>query len=436
VTDPLTIGALGLLGMFALIALHVPIGASMGIAGFVAYGATSGFGPALTLFGTETATALGNLDLAAIPLFLLMGSFASIAGLSADVYHLAHALLGHRRGGLAFSTIWGCAGFGAVCGSSVATAAAMTSVALPEMRKRGYRASLATGSIAAGGTLGILIPPSIIMVIYALMTEQFVVTLYVAAILPSVIAVALQLLAVGILVRLDPGVAPAGPRSSWPERMAAARRSWAVISLTLVIFVGIYAGIFTVNEAAAVGAALAFMFAVARRRLSWATFVGSLVETASTTGMIYLCLIGANMLTYFVTSSGMPEAMVAGIRELSAPPLLILAMLLVMYIILGAVFEEVSAMLITLPFVLPLVTSLGYHPVWWGIIMVVVIEIGMIAPPIGLNVFVVHNLTRDVPMKTIYAGIMPFLYADLVRLAILTVFPGLTMWLPLALGMK
>jgi tripartite ATP-independent transporter DctM subunit len=435
-TDPLTIGALGLLGMFALIALHVPIGAAMGITGFVAFGVTSGFAPALTLFGTETATALGNLDLAAIPLFLLMGSFASVAGLSADVYHLAHAFVGHRRGGLATSTIWGCAGFGAVCGSSVATAAAMTNVALPEMRKRGYSASLATGSIAAGGTLGILIPPSIIMIIYALMTEQFVVTLYVAAIVPSVIAVALQLLAVGVVVRLDPGAGPAGPRTGWTERLAVARRSWAVIFLTLVIFVGIYAGIFTVNEAAAVGAALAFMFALGRRRLSWSSFVGCLVETASTTGMIYLCLIGANMLTYFVTSSGLPEAMVAGIRELDLPPLLVLTALLVMYIVLGAVFEEVSAMLITLPFVLPLVTSLGYSPVWWGIIMVVVIEIGMIAPPIGLNVFVVHNLTRDIPMRTIYAGIMPFLYADLVRLAILTLLPGLTMWLPSLMDLK
>ena len=435
-TDPLVIGLLGLVGMFVLIGLHVPLGAAMAIAGCVAFGVTSGFKPALSLFGTETATALGNLDLVAIPLFLLMGSFASTAGLSADVYHLAHALIGHRRGGLAVSTIWGCAGFGAVCGSSVATAAAMTNVALPEMRKRGYRPSLATGCIAAGGTLGILIPPSIIMVIYAFLPEQFVITLYVAAILSSVIAVTLQLLAVSVVVRVDPEAGPAGERSSWSERWAAARRAWGVLLLTFVIFFGVYAGIFTVNEAAAVGLAITFFFAVARRRLTRRGFMQSLAETASTTGMIYMILIGANILTYFVTTSGMPEAMVNGIKALDAPPLLVIAILLAVYIFLGAVFEEVSAMLITLPFVLPLIVGFGYDPVWWGIIMVVVIEIGMICPPIGLNVFVVHNMVRDIPMKTIYGGIMPFLYSDILRLAILVLFPGLSMWLPGAMGLK
>lgn len=435
-TDPLVIGLLGLIGMFVLIALHVPIGAAMAIAGCVAFGVTSGFKPALSLFGTEAASALGNLDLAAIPLFLLMGSFASIAGLSADIYHLAHALFGHRRGGLAVSTILGCAGFGAVCGSSVATAATMTTVALPEMEKRGYRATLATGSIAAGGTLGILIPPSIIIVIYAFLTEQFVITLYIAAIVPSVIAVLLQLAAISIVVRADPGAGPAGARSTWAERLAAARRGWGVVFLIVAIFFGIYAGIFTVNEAAAVGAAFTFFFALARRRLTWPRFLKSLTETAATTGMIYMILIGANILTYFVTTSGMPEAMVGGIQALDAPPLLVIAILLVIYVFLGAVFEEVSAMLITLPFVLPLVTGFGYDAVWWGIIMVVVIEIGMICPPIGLNVFVVHNMVRAIPMKTIYAGIMPFLYADLVRLAVLVLFPGLVMWLPGTLGLK
>jgi tripartite ATP-independent transporter DctM subunit len=238
------------------------------------------------------------------------------------------------------------------------------------------------------------------------------------------------------VVRVDPASGPAGPKSSWAARLQALRRGWGVVSLALAIFVGIYAGIFTVNEAAAIGAALAFLFAAARRRLTWRSFVQTLAETASTTGMIYMILIGSNILTYFVTSSGMPEAMVAGIKALDAPPLAVLAVLLVAYIILGAVFEEVSAMLITMPFVLPLVVGYGYHPVWWGIIMVVVIEIGMICPPIGLNVFVVHNMTRDVPMKTIYAGIMPFLYAEFVLLAVLVLFPGLTMWLPNAMGMK
>ena len=435
-SDPLTIGILGFAGMFVLIALHVPIGAAMGIAGFVAFGIISGFGPAATLFGTETASALGNLDLAAIPLFLLMGSFASVAGMSADVYRLAQALCGHWRGGLAYSTILGCGGFGAVCGSSVATAAAMTSVALPEMRKRGYRVSLATGCIAAGGTLGILVPPSIILVLYSVLTEQFVLTLYVAAIVPSVIAVALLLAAAAIVVRVDPGAGPAGPTASRAECIAAAYQAWAVVSLAVAVGVGIYTGIFTVNEAAAVGAVLAFACAAARKRLTRHTLYRTLVETASTTGMIYMMLIGANVLSYFVTASRLPEVAVASIQQLSVPPLAILAVLLAIYIVLGAIFEEVSVMLITLPFVLPMIVGFGYSPVWWGIINIIVIEIGMIAPPIGLNVFVVHNMSGGVPMKAIYAGIMPFLAAELILLAILVVAPPLTMWLPGTLGMK
>jgi tripartite ATP-independent transporter DctM subunit len=436
VTDPLTIGLLGFVGMFVLIALHVPIGAAMGLAGFVAFGFLAGFKPAVTLFGTEAATAFGNLDLAAIPLFLLMGGFAAVAGMSADMYRLAQALCGHWRGGLAYSTIFGCAGFGAVCGSSVATAATMTSIALPEMRRRGYQPALATGCIAAGGTLGILVPPSIIMVLYGVLTEQFVITLYVAAIVPSVIAVALLLIATAVVVRIDPAAGPAGARASREELIAALVRSWAVLSLAIVMAAGIYSGIFTVNEAAAIGTALAFIVALARRRLTRRAFYRTLVDTASTTGMIYMMLIGANVLSYFVTASRLPEVTVAAIQQWSAPPLLILGALLAIYIVLGAIFEEVSVMLITLPFVLPLVVGFGYSPVWWGIINVIVIEIGMIAPPIGLNVFVVQSLARDVPMKTIYKGIMPFFYALLATLALLLAFPPLTMWLPRALGMK
>ena len=435
-TDPLIIGLLGFAGMFVLIALHVPIGAAMGIAGFVAVGLMAGFKPAVTLFGTETATALGNLDLAAIPLFLLMGGFAALAGMSADAYRLAQALCGHWRGGLAYSTILGCAGFGAVCGSSVATAATMTSIALPEMRERGYRASLATGCIAAGGTLGILVPPSIIMVLYGVLTEQFVITLYVAAIVPSVIAVTLLLVAAAIVVRVDPGAGPAGPRATRAERVAAAIGSWAVLFLAVVMAAGIYTGIFTVNEAAAIGTALAFFVAAARKRLTPRIFYRTLVDAASTTGMIYLMLIGANVLSYFVTASRLPEVTVAAVQQLSVPPIAILALLLAIYIVLGAIFEEVSVMLITLPFVLPLVVGYGYSPVWWGIINVIVIEIGMIAPPIGLNVFVVQSLARDVPMKTVYRGILPFFYALLLTLALLLAFPPLTMWLPATLGMK
>jgi C4-dicarboxylate transporter, DctM subunit len=432
--DPLVVAVLGIVAMFVLIGLQIPIGAAMAIAGFAAYAVDSGVGPAASLFGTETASALSNFELAVIPLFLLMGNFATAGGLSADIYRLAYALTGHRRGGLALSTVLGCAGFGAVCGSSVATAATMTTVALPEMRKRGYRPSLATGCIAAGGTLGILIPPSIIMVLYAIQTEQFIITLFVAAIVPGLVAVTLHALAIATVVHVDPEAGPAGPRMGWRERLSVLSETWAVLFLAAIVAGGIYGGVFTVTEAAAVGAAVAFLFALGRGRLTRPAFMRALVDTASTTGMIYLILIGANVFSYFITASQLPDAVVEAIRELDAPPLLVVTLLLAMYFVLGAIFETVSAMLITLPFVFPLVTGLGYDPVWWGIINVMVIEIGMITPPIGLNVFVVHGMARDIPMRTVFAGIVPFLTADVVRLAILVLFPGLTLWLPGLMG--
>ena len=434
--DPLTISLLALAGMAVLILLHVPIGPAMGLAGFLAFWAMSGFGPAVSLFGTETATAFSNLELAVIPLFLLMGGFASAAGLSGDLYRLAYAVVGHRRGGLAASTILACAGFGAVCGSSVATAATMSEIALPEMRKRGYAPTIASGSVAAGGTLGILIPPSIIMVIYAFLTEQSVITMYVAAIIPGLIAVLFHLVAIAIWVRVDPVSAPAGPKVRWQERWTVVRQSWAVISLAVAVSGGLYAGIFTATEAAAVGAAMAFLFTLMRRHLTKRVFLQCLIQSASTTGLIYMIIVGANVFSYFFTVSGLPEAFVTWVGHLDIPPLAVIFILLVIYVILGAIFDENAALLLTLPLVFPLITGLGYSPIWWGVVMVMVIEIGMIAPPIGLNVFVVHSIARDIPMRTIYWGIMPLLVADFARLALLTVFPALTLWLPQTLGMR
>jgi C4-dicarboxylate transporter DctM subunit len=434
-SDPLLIALLAIGGMAVLILLHVPIGPAMGLAGFTAFALMTGIGPAVSLFGTETASALSNLELAVIPLFLLMGGFASAAGLSEDLYRLAYALVGHRRGGLAVATILACAGFGAVCGSSVATAATMSEIALPEMRKRGYRPALAAGSVAAGGTLGILIPPSIIMVIYAFLTEQSVITMYVAAIIPGIIAVAFHLIAIGIVVRLNPDAAPAGPRVDWRGRLVVIRQSAAVISLALVVSGGLYVGAFTATEAAAVGAALSFVFSIVRKRLTKRVFIRCLIQSASTTGLIYMIIVGANVFSYFFTISGLPEAFVAWVGHLNIPPLMIIFILLAIYIVLGAIFDENAALLLTLPLVYPLITGFGFDPIWWGIIMVMVIEIGMIAPPIGLNVFVVHSIATDIPMRAIYAGIMPLLFADFARLALLTVFPAITMLVPQLLGM-
>ena len=428
--DPLLIGALGLGAMFVLILLQVPIGISMIATGIVGFGLIAGFGPALSILATEPASNIASTDLAVVPLFLLMGSFASSGGLSADIYNVAYALLGHRRGGLAYATVGGCGLFGAICGSSPATAATFGRVALPEMLKRGYSPSFAAGTIAAGGTLGSIVPPSVIMIIYAVVAEQFILALFVAAIIPAIIAIAFHLIAAWTYIRINPKAGPAGPRVAWPERWKAIRESWAVILLVLAVIGGIYGGVFTVNEAAAVGAALSFLFALARRRLTWATFWSALIETASNTAMIYIIIFGASIFSYFINVAHVPEALTAWVQSLPLSPLAVIFVLLVIYIILGCIFDTVSAMLITLPFVLPIVTGLGYDPVWWGIINVVVVELGMITPPIGINVFVLYGVARTIPLSQIFRGVMPFVASDFFRLMLLTLVPALTLWLP------
>jgi tripartite ATP-independent transporter DctM subunit len=433
---PVLIAILGLIGMFVLIGLHVPVGVAMAIAGAVGFGLLTSWGAALSLFATEPAGVLASPDLAVIPLFLLMGSFAGVSGLSADIYRLAYAFVGHRRGGLALATIGGCAGFGAVCGSSVATAATIGRVALPEMISRGYSSTLASGSVAAGGTLGMLIPPSVIMVIYAFLTEKFVITLFVAALVPGILAILGQFITVWILVRRDPAIGPAGDRVPWPERLQTLRQSLGIVVLLGAVIGGIYGGIFTVNEAASVGAGLAFLFTVWRGKMTWANLKQVLRETASASAMIYVIIMGASIFSFFISASGMPDALVTSIQGMNLSPMLVIYALLLMYLILGSVFDTVAAMLITMPFAYPLVVGLGYDPYWWGVILVMVMEVGMITPPIGMNVFVIHGIADKIELKTIFAGIMPFFYTDIVRINLLVWFPMLTLALPRALGVN
>jgi C4-dicarboxylate transporter DctM subunit len=384
--------------------------------------------------GSEYISAFSNADLAVIPLFLLMGSLAGVSGLSSDIYRLAYAFIGHRKGGLALATIGGCAGFGAVCGSSVATAATMGRVALPEMLARGYSERLASGSIAAGGTLGMLIPPSVIMVIYAFLTEQFVITLFIAALIPALIAVLFHLVTVAIIVRLNPASGPAAEKTDWVQRLEVLKKSWGVLALLLAVIGGIYGGVFTVNEAAALGAGLTFGFTIFRKKLTISTLQQVLRETSTNTAMIYLIIGGASIFSSFVTLSKMPNELVELIKGLGLTPLFVVLILFVVYLVLGAVFDTVAAMVITLPFVLPLVIELGYDPVWWGIVLVMAIEVGMITPPIGMNVFVLFGVAKNIPLKTIFSGIMPFFYADVLRILLIIFFPSLALWLPEALG--
>ncbi|HWD22388.1 MAG TPA: TRAP transporter large permease [Burkholderiales bacterium] len=430
----LAIGALGLGALFILILAQVPIGIAMMVVGVVGLALQTDWAPALTVLANEPVAVLSNLDIATVPLFLLMGTFASTAGFSADVYNAVAALFGHRRGGLAYATIGGCAAFGVVCGSSTATAATFARVALPEMLKRGYSPAFTTGTIAAGGTLKSLIPPSVVMVLYCVASKTFIFDLFIAAVIPALLAIALNLMAIAAVVRLNPSVAPVTPRVDWPERRAALAKAAPVLALIVGVFGGLYSGVFTVNEAASVAAVLSFLFALARGRLSRAKLLEGLRESASATAMLYVILIGAFVFSYFITVARIPEALVQSIRGLALPPLAVVFVILAAYLVLGAVFDEISAMLITLPFVLPVIVEMGYDPVWWGILNVVVIELGMIIPPIGVIVFILHGLAPGIPIRRIYRGVAPFIAADLLLLALLAAFPGVTLWLPKTLA--
>lgn len=432
--EAITIALLGILIMFALIALHVPVGVSLAITGVGVFAWIVGFDEAVSLIGTEFSATLSNMDYSIIPFFILLGSLASAAGLSTDLFRLANSFLGHRRGGLALATVGGCAAFGSVCGSSLATVATMTRVALPEMLKRGYNPSLATGSIAAGGALGSLIPPSLIIVLYALLTDLDTRMLMIAAIIPAMLAIVMNALTIITIVRINPDIAPKGERASWTTRGQSLIKSWQVLLLGGVVAGGIYGGLFNITEAAAVGVVIAFVMCGMRGQLTKSNLREVLQETASNTAMIYMMLIGASILSYFLSISHMPEYTVAWIDSMNLPAFVVVLALYLMYLILGSIFETVAAMVITLPFVLPIVTGLGYDPIWWGIMMLSVIGTGMNTPPIGMNVFVLFGMTRDIPLKTIFAGTLPFVISDIIKLLILTTVPEITLWLPSIIG--
>jgi C4-dicarboxylate transporter, DctM subunit len=427
--DPILIAVLGIIGMFVLIVLQVPIGLSMAAMGLIGYGTMASYGASLSLLASETVTTITSIGLSVIPLFLLMGNFASAAGISKDFYDLAYAVMGRRRGGLAMSTIGACGLFGAICGSSFATTATFGTVALPEMLKRSYSPSLALGCIAAGGNLGTIVPPSIILVIYAILAEQNIIDLFIAAIVPAALTILFYLTAIYIYVRIYPESAPFGEAISRSEIIRLFGRNWSTVLLVAAIAGGIYGGVFTVNEAAALGAILAFVFAIYRRKMTPLVFWRALTDTASTTAMIYTIMIGASVFNYFIVASHLPDSMTKMILGSGWPNWAIIVVLMIIYLILGSVFDTIASMIITLPFVLPMILNMGYSPIWWGIINLVVVEIGVITPPIGMNVFVLHGVARQFPLSTIFRGIVPFLFADFVRLTLLLVFPLISLCL-------
>jgi tripartite ATP-independent transporter DctM subunit len=424
-------GLLGLACLLVVIVLHVPIGVAMAATGAAGYVILTGnWSGMVSLFGSEAVNVLINKDFAVIMFFLLMGGFAGTAGLSTDIYRFANAWMGHWRGGLAMATILGCGGFGAICGSSIATTATMARIAMPEMESRNYSKSLSAGTLAAGGTLGSLIPPSVIMIIYAVQVEQFIVDLFIAAIIPGILSVALFIIAIRLQLILQPHLAGASPRASLQARLAATKHSWGAITVIVVVMGGIYSGIFTVNEGAAIGLVLTLAFAIFRRTLDRDGFRKTLREQAGSIALLYLILLGANIFGYFMTLSHMPSEIVVWVRELGVQPIAVILILIALYIALGCVFDALAAMVLTLPFVAPLVAELGYDLVWWGIVNVMVIEIGMITPPVGINVFVMHGIRKDIPLGTIFRGITPFLIANLIALGLVVSFPELATWLP------
>jgi tripartite ATP-independent transporter DctM subunit len=359
-----------------------------------------------------------------------MGLFVNRAGMSAELYRASNAFLGHFRGGLAMATIVACGGFSAICGSSLATAATMAKVAMPPMRRFGYADSLAAASIAAGGTLGILIPPSVILVIYGLLTEQSIGRLFAAGVIPGLLGILFYLGAVSFVVSRNPQAGPAGERSSWRERLRALRGVWAVVLLFIIVMGGIYGGVFTPTEAAGIGAGGAFIIALARRTLSLRALFEVLVDAAQTTAMLFAVLIGALIFSNFVNRAGLPDALLALITGLDVAPLTVICMIVLIYILLGCVFESLSMLLLTVPIFFPLVQSLGLDLIWFGIIVVVVTEISLITPPVGLNVFVLRGVLGDISTGTIFRGVTPFWIADILRLTLLLLVPALSLWLP------
>ena len=427
---PLLAGILGFVALFILLAVRMPIGLAMMVVGAGGIAVLNSTTAALNNLGSFAFSYSAVFTLSVIPLFVLMGAFASVSGMGADMYRTAYSFVGHRKGGLAAATILACAGFAALSGSSIAAAATMGKVSLPEMERYNYSPSLATGCIAAGGTLGILIPPSTVLIVYALLTEQSVGRLFLAGFVPGLLLTTLFVATIFIVAIMNPNAGPPGERVPMGERFKTLMGSGALILVVLIVIGGIYAGVFTVAEAAAVGAGLTFLHALWTRRLTVAKFFDALLDTIKTTAMVFFILIGAHFFAPFLALTRIPVNLADWIGDLAIPAFAVLMVIIVVYIVLGTFMEGFAMMVLTVPIVLPIITTLGYDPIWFGIIMVLVLEMGLISPPVGLNVFVVKGVASHVPLGQIYRGILPFWLAMGVCVMLLVAFPEIALFLP------
>ena len=470
----MTIALIGLAAMMLLAFVRVPIWLAMAVVGVVGYAYMRDWNwvPALAMAQTKVYETGRNYALSVVPLFILMGAFVTRAGMSQELFRAAYSFTGHRRGGLAMATIIACAGFGAICGSSIATAATMAKVAYPSMKKFGYSDYLSTGAIASGGTLGILIPPSTIMVIYGIMTQTNIGKLFAAGILPGILATVLLCLGVQYITWRDPKAGPRGERVSWRDRLnvlegfqwfiamavaviAATQLDWvsaetggilaalgvfglalvfrgimSVVALFALVMGGIYGGVFTAIEGAAIGAFGALVFAVSRRALGWRDFYAALVESARTTSMLFMILIGALMFAEFVNITSMPADLEVFVEQFKAYPIYVVVAICVIYVILGTAMEELSMILLTVPLFFPIIVHLGFDPVWFGILIVLVVMIGLISPPVGMNLFVLNTLLPEVSIATIFRGVIVFNVVSVICLGVLIAFPSISLWLP------
>jgi len=424
------IGVMALLGLFALIFLRVPIGIALAVAGAGGYWAMNDLDRALTILGSIPYATAYNYQLSIIALFVLMGNLAMVSGMSRDLYAMARSLVGHWPGGLASATIVGCAGFAAVSGSSLASAVTMGRVSLPEMKRYGYSARLATGSVAAGGTLGILIPPSTGFIIYAVLTEVSIGKLFLSGVIPGILLTLLFVVTIAVMTSRNPELAPPATRERWPARLISLLRSAPLIVIVFIVLGGIYVGWFTPVEAASIGAILTLFLTIVRGKFTVAVMTKCVLETIKTFAFVYLIVIGAFIFNPFLADTRLPGNLAEFIGGLKLAPIYILLLIVLVYIILGTFLEGFSMLVLTIPIVFPMIKDLGYDPVWFGTLLVVVLEMSLISPPLGLNVFVVKGIAPEVPMSEIFYGILPFWLAMMVCAALLILFPDLALFLP------
>jgi C4-dicarboxylate transporter, DctM subunit len=424
----------GFVVLFALMLLRVPVGMAMGLVGVSGFGYLVGGAPALKLVGQTSMRTVTDYTFGVIPMFLLMGAFVSNSGMSRELFRAANAFVGHRRGGLGIATIAACGGFAAICGSSVATAATFSTVAYPEMRRFGYPQSFATGVIAAGGTLGAMLPPSTVLAVYGIITEQDIGKLFFAGIIPGILAATMYMITIAVIARARPGFLPAGVRSGWRERLGALSEIWAPLLLFAFVIGGLY-GLpfipkFTPTEAGGVGAAGAFIIGVARGRLDRTNIRRSLLQATRTAAAVFTVLIGALLFGYFLTVTQTPQKVTEFLTGLGLGRYGVLALIMVMYLVLGCLMDALAMIILTIPIIFPVITALGFDPIWFGVIIVMTVELGLIHPPVGMNVFVIKSVIQDVKFSTIFYGVLPFIATDLVRLVILIAFPILATFLP------